>query len=72
MDQRWLQWVNKLLPALIKAGNLEEKIWNFDYPAAAKVFKTATDTLGLSGISGASIDRVRCFRTLQEVRGRSQ
>ena len=24
----------------------EEKIWNFDYPAAAKIFKTATDTLG--------------------------
>ena len=32
--------VNKLLPAL-KAGNPEEKIWNFDYPAAAKMFDTA-------------------------------
>ena len=29
MDERWLRWVNELLPAL-KAGNLEEKIWNFE------------------------------------------
>ena len=78
MEQRWLQWVNKLLPAL-KAGNLEDKIWNFVGPAAAKKLKTATDTLGLSGMtmyqtrhSGASIDRVRGFRTLQEVQRRGQ
>ena len=32
MDQRWLRWVNKLLPRLI-AGNPQERIWNFDYPA---------------------------------------
>ena len=64
LDQRWLQWVNKPLPAL-KAGNPAEKLWNFDNPAAANMFKTATDTLGLSGLtmyrtrhSGADIDRV--------------
>ena len=58
MDQRWLQWVKKLLPAL-KAVNPEEKIWN------------ATDTLGPSGttmyqtrLRGANIDRVRGFRIL--------
>ena len=28
-----------------------EKIWNFDYLAAAKMFKTTTDILGLSGIT---------------------
>ena len=50
VDQCWLQWVNKLLPAL-KAGNPEEKFYNFDYPAAAKMFKTATDTVGLSGMA---------------------
>ena len=38
MDHRWLQWVNKLLPAL-KAGNPEDKIWNFDSPTAAKLFR---------------------------------
>ena len=41
MDQRWLQWVNKLLPAL-KAGNPEVNIWNFERPAAAILFTTAT------------------------------
>ena len=65
-------WVNKLLPRL-KAVDPEERIWNFDQPAAAKMFNTATGSLGLSGRtmyqtrpSGASIDRVRGFRTLQE------
>ena len=37
MDQRWLQRVNKLLPAL-KAGDAKEKNWCFDYIAAAKKF----------------------------------
>ena len=78
MDQLWLQWVNMLLPAL-KAGNSEEQIWNFDHPAAANIFKAATGTLALNGMtmyqtrhSGASIDRVRCFSTLQEVQRRGQ
>ena len=64
MDRRGLQWV-KLLPSL-KTGNLEEEIWNFDYLAAAKMFKTASDILAPSGMttcqtrhSGSSIDRVR-------------
>ena len=74
MDQRWFQRVNKLLPWL-KCGNLEERIWNFDYLAAANMFYTATDSLPFIGLnmyqkrhSGASIDRVRGFRTLQEIR----
>ena len=50
MDQRWLQLVRKLLPAFT-AGNLEEEIWNVDCLAAAKMVKTATDTLGLSGMT---------------------
>ena len=41
MDQHWLQWVNKLL-SQFKAGDREERIWNFDYPAAATMFNTAT------------------------------
>ena len=56
-----------------------KKIWNFDYPAAAKIFMSATDALGLNGMtmyqtrhSGASIDRVRGFRSLQEVQKRGQ
>ena len=54
-------------------------IWKLDYPAAAKLFKTATDTFGSNGMtmyqtrhSGASIDRVRGFRTVQEVQRRGQ
>ena len=43
MDQCWLQWLNKLLPAL-KAVRPEEKIWTFDR-------KTATDILGRSGMT---------------------
>ena len=50
MDQRWFQRTNQVLPAL-KAGNPEEKIWNFDYPAAATLFKTATDALRFSGLT---------------------
>ena len=49
MDHSWLQLVNKLLRQP-RCGNLVETIWNFDYPAAAKWFKTATDALGLSGL----------------------
>ena len=46
---------------------------------SAKMFKTATDNLGLSGMTmcktrhnGAGIDRVRGFRTLQEVQRRGR
>ena len=49
MDQRWFQCVNMLLPQL-KYGNLVEVIWNFDYFATAKLYKTATDALGLIGL----------------------
>ena len=58
----------------LKAGNREERIWNIDDRTAAKMFKTATDTLDLSRMTmyqtrhcGASVDRVRSFRTLQKV-----
>ena len=64
--------------AEFKAANPEEKIWNFDYFAAAKMFKTATDILALSSTtlyhtrhSGASFDRVRGFQCKDEVSGRS-
>ena len=50
MDQRLLQWVNQLFSAL-KARNLEDKICNADYPAAAILFTTATDALGLRGMT---------------------
>ena len=33
------------------AGDPEERIWNFEYPAAANMFNTATDSLGLSGMT---------------------
>ena len=63
-------WIS---PAL-KAGKPESKMRNFDHPAAAKMFKTATGTVELSSMtmcqtrhSGASIDRVRGFRTLYQV-----
>ena len=66
-------WVNKLLP-WPKCGNLVVRIWNFDYPAAAKLFKTAAHAFGLNGItvhqtchSGASVHQVRGFRTLSSV-----
>ena len=76
LDQRWLQWVNKLLPRL-KTGNSKEKISKVDHPAAATMFKTATDALGLSGITMyqtrlTRTARVRGFRTLQEVRKRGR
>ena len=31
-----------------KGGDLEERIWNFDNPAAAKMFKSAIDSQGLT------------------------
>ena len=78
MEQRCFQQVNKLFRRL-KCGNLEERIWNFDNPAAANVFKTATNSVGLGDVtvyqtrhSGAGIDPVRGFRTLQEVQNRRQ
>ena len=49
MDQRWLRWANKLLAAL-KTRTVEEKIWNFDYPAASKMFDHSNRFSGLSGI----------------------
>ena len=59
-----------VLPAL-KAGNPEEQIWNFDYPAAAKMFDTVTGAFGLNGMtmyqsrrSGTSIDVLRYLSTL--------
>ena len=62
--QPMLQWVNKLL--WLQAVNREERGWNFDYRAAAKMLKTASDSLELSGMtmyetlhSGASVGRVR-------------
>ena len=59
-----LQWVNKRLPRL-KCGNLVERIWCFDCPAAAKLLKTATDAVvwdpaACQRRSGAG------FRTLQK------
>ena len=59
---------NKLLHAL-KAGNPEEKIWSFYHPVAATLFKTATNILGLSGMTVYQT-RVRGSRTLQEVQRR--
>ena len=41
---------DKILPK-IKCGNLAETNWNFDHPAAANLFQTATDALGLSGLT---------------------
>ena len=73
MDQRGLQWVNEHLPWL-HGRNWEERIWNSEHPAAVNMFQSATDSLELSGMtthqtrhSGASIDPVGGFRTLQEV-----
>ena len=64
--------VNKHLPAL-KAGNPEDRTWNFDCPAAAKMFDTASVSLKLSGTtmyqtrhSGTSADRRHDFSTLQK------
>ena len=65
--------------ARTQSGKPGRKIKNFDHPAAARILKSATDALGLNGMtmhqtrhSGACIDRVRGFRTLQEVQKRSQ
>ena len=69
-DQRWLQWINKLLPAF-KAANLKEQDWNFDHPAAAKLSETATDASGLNDMtmyqtrhSGASIGQWKAFNSV--------
>ena len=41
MDQRWLQWINKLLRwQCVKSG---KRIWYFDNFAAANKFKASTD-----------------------------
>ena len=78
MDERWLQLVNKFLPAL-KARSPMDKIWNFDYPAAAMLFTTATDALGLSAVAmyqtrhrGSSNDRVRVSELCKKSKKRGQ
>ena len=78
MDQHWLQWANQA-PAPAQGGESEGQNLEFDHRAAARMFQTATDTLGLVGMtmyqtrhSEASNDRVSGFRTLQEVQRRGQ
>ena len=66
MDKRCFQWVSKF-------SRTQSRNWNFDHLAALEMFRSATSTLGLSGMtvhqthhSGASSDRVRfqnCART---------
>ena len=74
VDQRWLQWVNKLFSAL-KAGNQEENISNFDYLAAAKMFKTATVRLSTKNVTvapasiGCAVSEL-CKKCEDEVSGR--
>ena len=50
MDQSWFQWVKKAL-APAEVWKPDRSFWNFDYFAAAELFNTATDALGLSGFS---------------------
>ena len=71
-DQRWLQWVNRLLLAL-RHSQLEERIFKFDHPTAAKIFRKGATSLRLQGTtvyharhSGASTDRAGQHRTLSE------
>ena len=50
------RWPNAVLNgqqalAPLKAGDPEERIWNFDNPAAVRMFKSATDSPGLSGVT---------------------
>ena len=67
MYQSCFRWVNKLLPKL-KCGNMVETKWNFHYLAAATLFQTATDGLGLSGLTMYPARRRSAgFSTLQEV-----
>ena len=78
MDQRWLQWVNKLLPRLM-GGNLYKRTWLFDHLGAANRIKTATDSLDLIGRPWhqarqrwTSNVQVRGFRTFKKVQTRGQ
>ena len=78
-DQNWrLQWVNRLLLAL-RHSQLEERIFKFDHPTAAKMFRKGAASLRHQGTtlyharhSGASIDRAGQHRTLSEVQKREQ
>ena len=61
-----------------KSGNLEERIWNFDNRADGNTLKTVTQSQGLSDRtmyqtrhSDASIDKVRRYRTWQDVQNGS-
>ena len=77
VDQRWLQWSTCSCPGCsVEYGR---KISNFNDPAAAKLFKTATDALGLNGMTmyqtrhrRANIYRVHGFRILQSEQKRDQ
>ena len=55
--------MNTRAPARLKAGRQRRNIWNLDYPAAANMFKTATD----SGTQRHDHEP-NTSRTLQEVR----
>ena len=78
MDQRWLEWSSSSSPH--SRSEIRERKSGISITLQQqKKFKAATDTLGLSGMimfqtrhSGASIDRVRGFGTLQEVQRRGQ
>ena len=84
-NSRWVSPRGQSLVSMGQQALARTEVWifgrldlYFDYPASAKLFKTAT-ALGISGMtmyqtrhSGASIDRLRGFRTLHKVQKRGQ
>jgi integrase len=78
LDTPSLSWLGAILRALRGGGN-SERVFDYDYPAFARVFQVAVANTGLGPLvpyqgrhSGASIDRCNGRRTVEEVRKRGR
>ena len=76
LDWPWATWMQAVVPYLRK-GKLSDKVFPFRYPELVKLIKKATTFLEIPHLtlyqarhSGASIDRAKKARTLDEVQRR--
>ena len=78
MDSTWLQWLAPI-PSILAEGGKGKCVWNFDYPAYVREFRSALARLRVTGVvpymmrhSGPSIDRSRGWRSQDEVQKRGR
>ena len=74
-DVKGLEWYKEILAALA-VGDPDEKVWSFDYRELCIEIKKASDLIGVPFVpymlrhSGPSWDRMKNYRTLQEIQKR--